>query len=200
VWAAGDWRFGGPAGGNRSRAGGEVAPIWRRRFKTKCRRNRIRRFMNRAGVSASVESVVSEIQRRFRKETSVLKERRARGRRGCSLWRRSGVGVTSSLRTSCSINTGANCLRSYAVEAVARPTLREKASADDAREFLLAIEWPGTDGIRARRIPVARDQRGWVCLRLSWMRCNRRCLRCTGWCCGGLAEELSSSGRALRKG
>jgi hypothetical protein len=31
-------------------------------------------------------------------------------------------------------------LRSYAVEAVARPTLREKASAEDAQEFLQRLK------------------------------------------------------------
>jgi len=31
-------------------------------------------------------------------------------------------------------------LRSYAVEAVARPSLREKASVDDAREFLRRLD------------------------------------------------------------
>jgi hypothetical protein len=31
-------------------------------------------------------------------------------------------------------------LRSYAIEAVARPTLREKASAEDAREFLRQLK------------------------------------------------------------
>jgi hypothetical protein len=90
-------------------------------------------------------------------------------------------------------------LRSYAVEAVARPTLREKASADDAREFLRRLngreQTESEPGVyRWREI----NEGG--LLRLSWMRCNRRCLRCTGWCCGELAEELSSSGRALRKG
>ena len=49
VWAAVTGRFGGPAGGNRARAAGRAAPIWKRRFRMKRRRNPIRRFMNRAG-------------------------------------------------------------------------------------------------------------------------------------------------------
>jgi hypothetical protein len=85
-------------------------------------------------VSASVESVVSEIQRRFRKETSGLKGERVVGvvvaYGGEVAW--SDIFASDELFNQ----YWSKLLRSYAVEAVARPTLREKASADDAREFL----------------------------------------------------------------
>src|SRR6202790_2721904 len=85
-------------------------------------------------VSASVETVVSEIQRRFRKETSGLKGERVVGvvvaYGGEVAW--SDIFASDDLFN----HYWSKLLRSYAVEAVARPTLREKASADDAREFL----------------------------------------------------------------
>jgi len=85
-------------------------------------------------VSASVESVVSEIQRRFRKETSGLKGERVVG----VVFAYGGEVAWSDIFASDELfnQYWSKLLRSYAVEAVARPTLREKASADDAREFL----------------------------------------------------------------
>jgi hypothetical protein len=85
-------------------------------------------------VNTSVETVVSEIQRRFRKETSGLKGERVVGvvvaYGGEVAW--SDIFASDELFN----HYWSKLLRSYAVEAVARPTLREKASADDAREFL----------------------------------------------------------------
>ncbi|HWY07671.1 MAG TPA: DUF6569 family protein [Candidatus Acidoferrales bacterium] len=85
-------------------------------------------------VSASVETVVSEIQRRFRKETSGLKGERVVGvvvaYGGEVAW--SDIFASDELFN----HYWSKLLRSYAVEAVARPTLRERASAEDAREFL----------------------------------------------------------------
>jgi hypothetical protein len=85
-------------------------------------------------VSSSVESVASEIQRRFRKETSGLKGERVVGvvvaYGGEVAW--SDIFASDDLFN----HYWSKLLRSYAVEAVARPTLRERASADDAREFL----------------------------------------------------------------
>jgi len=85
-------------------------------------------------VSSSVESVVSEIQRRFRKETSGLKGERVVGvvvaYGGEVAW--SDVFASSDLFN----HYWSKLLRSYAVEAVARPTLRERASTEDAREFM----------------------------------------------------------------
>jgi hypothetical protein len=85
-------------------------------------------------VSSSVEAVVAEIQRRFRKETSGLKGERVVGvviaYGGEVAW--SDIFASDELFN----HYWGKLLRSYAVEAVARPTLREKASADDAREFL----------------------------------------------------------------
>jgi hypothetical protein len=85
-------------------------------------------------VSSSVETVVSEIQRRFRRETSGLKGERVVGvvvaYGGEVAW--SDIFASDELFN----HYWNKLLRSYAVEAVARPTLREKASAEDAREFL----------------------------------------------------------------
>jgi len=85
-------------------------------------------------VSSSVETVVNEIQRRFRKETSGLKGARVVGvvvaYGGEVAW--SDIFASDELFN----HYWSKLLRSYAVEAVARPTLREKVSADDAREFL----------------------------------------------------------------
>jgi len=85
-------------------------------------------------VSSSVEAVVGEIQRRFRKETSGLKGERVVGvvvaYGGEVAW--SDIFASDELFN----HYWSKLLRSYAVEAVARPTLREKVSANDAREFL----------------------------------------------------------------
>jgi len=85
-------------------------------------------------VNSSVETVVSEIQRRFRKESSGLKGERVVGvvvaYGGEVAW--SDIFASDELFN----HYWNKLLRSYAVEAVARPTLREKASADNAREFL----------------------------------------------------------------
>jgi hypothetical protein len=85
-------------------------------------------------VSAPVETVVGEIQRRFQKEISGLKGERVVGvvvaYGGEVAW--SDIFASDELFN----HFWNKLLRSYAVEAVARPTLREKTSADDAREFL----------------------------------------------------------------
>ena len=85
-------------------------------------------------VGSSVDTVVAEMQRRFRKETSGLKGERVVGvvvaYGGEVAW--SDIFASSELFDA----YWNKLLRSYAVEAVARPTLREKASGNDAREFL----------------------------------------------------------------
>jgi hypothetical protein len=85
-------------------------------------------------VSVPVETVVNEIQRRFHRETSGLKGERVVGvvvaYGGEVAW--SDIFASDELFN----HYWNKLLRSYAVEAVARPTLREKPSADDAREFL----------------------------------------------------------------
>ena len=85
-------------------------------------------------VSVPVEAVVNEIQRRFRRETSGLKGERVVGvvvaYGGEVAW--SDIFASDELFN----HYWNKLLRSYAVEAVARPTLREKPSAEDAREFL----------------------------------------------------------------
>ena len=85
-------------------------------------------------VNSSVEVVVNEIQRRFRKETSGLKGERVVG----VVVAYGGEVAWSDIFASDELfhHYWNKLLRSYAVEAVARPTLRERASPEDAREFL----------------------------------------------------------------
>jgi len=89
-------------------------------------------------VSRPVDAVVNEIQRRFRKETSGLKGEAVVGvvvaYGGEVAW--SDIFAGNDLFE----HYWTKLLRSYAVEAVARPTLRETASRDDAREFLRHID------------------------------------------------------------
>ena len=85
-------------------------------------------------VGASVDVLVEEVQKRFRKETSGLKGERVVGvvvaYGGEVAW--SDIFASGDLFNS----YWNKLMRSYAVEAVARPTLREVSSLDDAREFL----------------------------------------------------------------
>jgi len=85
-------------------------------------------------VGSSVETVVEEMQRRFRRETSGLKGERVVG----VVVAYGGEVVWSDIFASSELFDAYwnKLLRSYAVEAVARPSLREKASTGDAREFL----------------------------------------------------------------
>jgi hypothetical protein len=85
-------------------------------------------------VGSSVDVVVSEIQRRFRRETSGLKGERVVG----VVIAYGGEVAWSDIFASGELfdNYWNKLLRSYAVEAIARPTLREKVSVNDALEFL----------------------------------------------------------------
>ncbi len=89
-------------------------------------------------VGSPVDAVVAEMQRRFRRETSGLKGERVVGvvvaYGGEVAW--SDIFASSELFDA----YWNKLLRSYAVEAVARPSLREKASVDDAREFLRRLD------------------------------------------------------------
>jgi hypothetical protein len=86
------------------------------------------------GVSGPVDSYVEEIQRRFARETSSLKDEQVVGvivaYGGEVAW--SDIFASNHLFHS----YWTKLLRSYVVEALARPTLREVASRDDAGEFL----------------------------------------------------------------
>lgn len=88
-------------------------------------------------VRESVDGLVEEVQRRFRRETSGLKGEHVVG---------VVIAYGGEVAWSDIFASGAlfdqywnKLLRSYAVEAAARPTLREKASTDDAHEFLRRI-------------------------------------------------------------
>jgi len=85
-------------------------------------------------VGVSVDSFVDEVQRRFARATSGLKGEHIVGvvvaYGGEVAW--SDIFASSDLFQ----HYWSKLLRSYAVEALARPTLREVASRDDAREFL----------------------------------------------------------------
>lgn len=89
-------------------------------------------------VAPSVEAMVNEVQRRFRRETAGLKGEHAVGvviaYGGEVAW--SDIFASGELFDQYWVKL----LRSYAVEAVARPTLREKASAEDAQGFLQRLK------------------------------------------------------------
>jgi ARG and Rhodanese-Phosphatase-superfamily-associated Protein domain len=85
-------------------------------------------------VGGSIDSFVDEVQRRFAKATSGLKGEHVVG----VVVAYGGEVAWSDIFASGDLFHlyWSKLLRSYAVEALARPTLREVASADDAQEFL----------------------------------------------------------------
>src|SRR6266436_339306 len=85
-------------------------------------------------VGGSVDSFADQVQRRFARATSGLKGERVVG----VVVAYGGEVAWSDIFASGELfhQYWSKLLRSYAVEALARPTLRETASADDAREFL----------------------------------------------------------------
>jgi hypothetical protein len=85
-------------------------------------------------VGGSVDSFVDEVRRRFARATSGLKGERVVG----VIVAYGGEVAWSDIFASNDLfhQYWSKLLRSYAVEALARPTLRETASAADAREFL----------------------------------------------------------------
>jgi hypothetical protein len=89
-------------------------------------------------VAPSVNAMVDEIQRRFRKETKGLKGERVVG----VVVAYGGEVAWSDIFASGELfeQYWNKLLRSYAVEAVARPTLRETASMDAAEEFLQRLK------------------------------------------------------------
>jgi ARG/rhodanese/phosphatase superfamily protein len=91
-------------------------------------------------VAPSVDAMVNEVQRRFRRETSGLKGERVVG----VVIAYGGEVAWSDIFASAELfdQYWSKLLRSYAVEAVARPTLREVASKEDAREFLQQVNGP----------------------------------------------------------
>jgi hypothetical protein len=85
-------------------------------------------------IGGSVDSFVDQLQRRFARATSGLKGERVVG----VVVAYGGEVAWSDIFASNDLFHlyWSKLLRSYAVEALARPTLRETASIDDAREFL----------------------------------------------------------------
>jgi hypothetical protein len=85
-------------------------------------------------VGASVEEFVTQLQKRFNKSTSGLNTERVVG----VVVAYSGEVAWSDIFASGDLfdHYWPKLLRSYAVEAVARPALRETASSEDARGFL----------------------------------------------------------------
>ena len=92
------------------------------------------KIYNSRRVGGSVDSFVEEVQRRFAKATSGLKDEHVVGvvvaYGGEVAW--SDIFASGDLFNQ----YWSKLLRSYAVEALARPALRETASTDEAREFL----------------------------------------------------------------
>jgi hypothetical protein len=85
-------------------------------------------------VGGSVDSFADQVQRRFARATSGLKGEPVVG----VVVAYGGEVAWSDIFASGELfhQYWSKLLRSYAVEALARPTLRETASVDDAREFL----------------------------------------------------------------
>jgi hypothetical protein len=85
-------------------------------------------------VGASVDTFVDEVQRRFSRATNGLKGERVVG----VVVAYGGEVAWSDIFASGDLfdHYWNKLLRSYAVEALARPTLREVAARDDARDFL----------------------------------------------------------------
>jgi hypothetical protein len=85
-------------------------------------------------VGGSVDTFVDQVQRRFARATAGLKGERVVG----VIVAYGGEVAWSDIFASNDLfhQYWSKLLRSYAVEALARPTLRETASPDDAREFL----------------------------------------------------------------
>ena len=104
-------------------------------------------------VGASVDSFVDEVQKRFTRATAGDKSGEKGPAKGEHI-----VGVViayggevawSDIFASADLfqHYWTKLLRSYAVEALARPTLREVASREDAREFLRRLT--GTEKIES---------------------------------------------------
>jgi hypothetical protein len=95
------------------------------------------KIYQQSAVGVPVDGFVDEIQRRFARATSGIKGERIVGvvvaYGGEVAW--SDIFASSDLFH----HYWTKLLRSYAVEALARPTLREAASRDDAEEFLLRL-------------------------------------------------------------
>jgi hypothetical protein len=85
-------------------------------------------------IGGSIDSFVEEIQKRFARATSGLKGERVVG----VVVAYGGEVAWSDIFASGELfdHYWSKLLRSYAVEALARPMLREVASRDDAQDFL----------------------------------------------------------------
>jgi hypothetical protein len=93
-----------------------------------------RKIYESSRVGGSVDDFVDQVQRRFARATGNLKSEHVVG----VIVAYGGEVAWSDIFASGDLfhQYWSKLLRSYAVEALARPALRETASADDAREFL----------------------------------------------------------------
>jgi len=91
-------------------------------------------------VGTSIDTFVDEVQRRFSRSTNGLKGERVVG----VIVAYGGEVAWSDIFASGDLfdHYWNKLLRSYAVEALARPTLREVADRDEAREFLRRLNGP----------------------------------------------------------
>ena len=96
------------------------------------------KLYNSSRVAPSVDAMVEEVQKRFRKETSGLKGEWVVG----VVIAYGGEVAWSDIFASGGLfeQYWNKLLRSYAVEAVTRPSLREKTSMEDAQEFLQRLK------------------------------------------------------------
>jgi len=98
-------------------------------------------------VAPSVDAMVNEVQRRFQRATAGLKGERVVG----VVIAYGGEVAWSDIFASAELfdQYWNKLLRSYAVEAVTRPALREVASREDAQEFLERLNgWEKTESER----------------------------------------------------
>ena len=133
-------------------------------------------------VSASVENFAEEVARRFARATAGLKDERVVGvvvaYGGEVAW--ADVFASPSLFD----RYWMKLLRSYVVEALARPQARERATLDDAREFLQPLDGremvesePGVYRWRqvtqGRYAEIALDALKPVSVTLHWVKIHR---------------------------
>jgi hypothetical protein len=133
VWAAvtqGTTVTAAPAAPRPAVSGGDLSSVMREEAPTQS----YDKIYKSRRVGISVDEFVEQVQRRFAKATSGLKGEHVVGvvvaYGGEVAW--SDIFASSNLFN----HYWSKLLRSYAVEALARPTLCETASTDDAREFL----------------------------------------------------------------
>jgi len=126
-----------------------------------------------------VDSFVAEVQRRFAKETSGLKNERVVG----VVVAYGGEVAWSDIFASEDLfyKYWTKLLRSYAVEALARPGYREVADRGDAEQFLVSLRGVIKEETSPASIAGAKSAKV-VSRKSNWMRWSRSRSRFTACC------------------